>query len=74
MTLFPGKARALERTPGNEVVEGNVDRALQRMRADLDASAQPRSYTPANPGDWASPPPTTIQEALDRLAAATPGA
>lgn len=31
-------------------------------------------YTPANSGDWAGSPPTTIEEALDRLAAATPGA
>jgi hypothetical protein len=28
------------------------------------------SYTPANPGDWEGDPPTTIQEALDRIAAA----
>ena len=32
------------------------------------------SYTPANPSDWNSPPPTTIQAALDRLAAFSPGA
>ena len=28
------------------------------------------SYTPANPGDWNSPSPTTIQAALDRIVAA----
>lgn len=27
------------------------------------------SYTVSTPGDWASPPPTTVGEALDRLAA-----
>jgi len=32
------------------------------------------AYSPATPGNWASPAPTTIAAALDRLAAATPGA
>lgn len=27
------------------------------------------AYTPTNPGDWIAPPPTTVQEALDRIAA-----
>ncbi|MCR2804346.1 exosporium leader peptide [Paenibacillus soyae] len=27
------------------------------------------AYTPANPADWAAPPPSTVQEALDRIAA-----
>lgn len=27
------------------------------------------AYTPGNPADWAAPPPTTVQEALDRIAA-----
>ena len=31
------------------------------------------AYTPTVAGNWAAPP-TTVQEALDRLAAATPGA
>ena len=31
-------------------------------------------YDPADPADWAVPPPTTIAEAVDRLAAANPGA
>lgn len=31
-------------------------------------------YAPAVPGDWANPPPETVGEALDRLAAANPGA
>ena len=31
-------------------------------------------YAPAVPGDWAVPPPETVGEALDRLAAANPGA
>jgi len=31
-------------------------------------------YTPGVPGNWAGAPPTTVQEALDRIAAKTPGA
>ncbi len=31
-------------------------------------------YFPATPGDWAGTAPATVAEALDRLAAATPGA
>lgn len=31
-------------------------------------------YAPDDPSDWASPPPVTVAEALDRLAAANPGA
>jgi Collagen triple helix repeat (20 copies) len=27
------------------------------------------AYTPTNPADWTAPPPTTVQEALDRIAA-----
>lgn len=57
-----------------EAAEGNFERALSRMREDLDGNAQPRAYTPGDASDWASPPPTTIQEAIDRLAAANPGA
>jgi hypothetical protein len=26
-------------------------------------------YTPVNPANWIAPPPTTVQEALDRIAA-----
>jgi hypothetical protein len=33
-----------------------------------------QEYTPAVPGNWAGPAPTTLAEALDRLAAANPGA
>jgi hypothetical protein len=31
-------------------------------------------YSATTPADWAGDAPTTIQEAIDRLAAATPGA
>lgn len=55
------------------LLQGNVEAALSRVRKDVDAKTD-GSYTPANAADWASPPPTTIAEALDRLAAANPGA
>lgn len=32
------------------------------------------AYTPAVPGNWAGTPPTTLKAAIDRLAAANPGA
>jgi hypothetical protein len=32
-----------------------------------DASGE--AYTPGNPGNWVAPAPTTVQEALDRIAA-----
>jgi hypothetical protein len=38
-----------------------------------DTTAFWASYSPAQPGDWATSPPITIAEALDRLAAAVPG-
>ena len=48
----------------------DTELALSRLRNDL----QTQAYAPAIPGNWNDPPPTTVQEALDRLAAANPGA
>jgi hypothetical protein len=36
--------------------------------------AEAQLYAPATPGDWAGPAPVSVAAALDRLAAATPGA
>jgi hypothetical protein len=36
--------------------------------------ARGEKYTPTTPGDWAATPPDTVGEAIDRLAAANPGA
>lgn len=36
----------------------------------IEPEVEDGSYTPAVPGDWANPDPTTVAEALDRLAAA----
>ena len=34
-----------------------------------DAGYVTGAYSPANPGQWVTPPPATVAEALDRLAA-----
>lgn len=49
----------------------DTELALSRLRTDAAAAtAEAALYTPANPTDWASPRPTTIIEALDRIVAA----
>jgi hypothetical protein len=65
---------------GNLTVEDDTiysDLAAWRFSADGNLTLPAGgtiSYTPAAPGNWAGDPPTTIQEALDRLAALNPGA
>ena len=63
----------LQRTgdPRNRAIEDRVEAALQRAReaASSEATAA-SSYTPASSADWNNDPPTTVQEALDRIAAA----
>lgn len=48
-------------------LQRDVTAALERTRAAAESAAE--SYEPADPSSWASPPPTTQDEALDRLAA-----
>lgn len=51
--------------------------ALKRVRDDISSlTAAQVSYTPADASDWdaTAGPPSTVAEALDRLAAANPGA
>lgn len=48
----------------------DLEAYLQRLSDETDASF---SFQ-ANPADWADPPPTTLAEAVARLAAANPGA
>lgn len=45
-------------------LEGNMQRHLDGVRADM------QTYTPGNAAHWVAPAPTTIAQALDRLAAA----
>jgi hypothetical protein len=55
--------------PGMDALEGNMQRALDQVRARTDTLAgQP--YAAAAPADWSGSPPRTVGEALDRIAAA----
>lgn len=54
---------------------GQHQRAFVEVAKDIDdlearLDAHEISYTPADSADWVSPAPTTIGDALDRLAAA----
>lgn len=55
--------RALEGMGG--ILQGDLDEAFSSIRTDLDAAG---NYAPARAADWQSPPPTTLAEALDRIA------
>ena len=47
----------------------DVQRALDALGADVGSlSASDIAYTPANSSDWTPPLPTTVANALDRLA------
>lgn len=58
------KRRIVESTGFNQDQIGGIQRAFDGL------DAYSIAYTPADTSDWASPPPTTVGEALDRLAAA----
>lgn len=49
------------------LVQGDIEEAFSSVRRDLDAAG---SYSPAVAADWSGTPPSTIAEALDRIAAA----
>lgn len=52
-------------------LERNVRNALDQMRSQyLAMAASDVSYTPTTPSNWSGTAPTTVQQALDRLAAA----
>lgn len=64
----------LERSgrPELEQLERNVQRALDRVSVRTRGLATPSeasAYTPSTPADWSGDAPTTIGEALDRIAA-----
>jgi len=48
-------------------LQSDLEGTLRRAKASTLSEAQ--AYAPSTVGDWASPPPKTVQEALDRLAA-----
>lgn len=47
---------------------------LESAMSGLDSSIEEAVAFEAETADWADPPPTTLAEAVARLAAATPGA
>lgn len=53
-----------------DAAEGFRDEA-ETFKDEAEAAA---TYTAGTPADWAGAAPTTVSEALDRLAAANPGA
>lgn len=54
------------RLPGAiDRTHADIEAAFARHRNDL----QTQAYAPGNADDWATPAPTTVTEALDRLAA-----
>ena len=66
---MPRPRYPLESTGG----EGGSARALARVSLDIDALNESLSavpYTPASSSDWSGSPPTNLQQALDRIAAA----
>lgn len=57
--------------PAFVALENNVRRALERADAAArSAQTAAQAYTPADPAAWSGSPPATVQEALDRIAAA----
>lgn len=57
--------------PDHSTLEGNIRRSFDQVTAGVNGlAATGISYVPGNPSDWVSPAPTTVQQALDRLAAA----
>jgi hypothetical protein len=75
---MPSKRYRLESTGIPAGVHGAHQRALGEVARDVGSieeqigalDASQIAYTPTTSGDWVAPAPTTVQDALDRLAAA----
>lgn len=50
--------------PNGDRLQADANRAIRELEGEVDA------YTPADAASWASPPPRSLREAVDRLAAA----
>ncbi len=67
--MSAGRRHRLEGTGFDQRQVGGVQRALDGIAVDLDGLEESAAaYTPGDATDWASPAPTTIKAALDRLA------
>lgn len=74
----PGTGNLIVNNTGQSIIiDATVDSIPIRSKVTLTGSTTLRrlddafglAYTPAVPGNWVAPPPTTVQEALDRMAA-----
>ena len=71
--MSPPRRAALATTgrPEHVHLESNVRQSLDAFHADLLAlDAADVAYTPGSAASWVAPLPATVQEALDRIAAA----
>lgn len=69
--MAPPRRPVLESTAGAEGQDRRVQRALDGLHQDMSGlDAGDVAYTPSSAASWVSPAPTTVQQALDRLAAA----
>lgn len=57
-------------TTANDRQGDSLRAAFQKINANFTELYTNTAYTPSTPGDWDSDAPTTISEALDRLATA----
>jgi hypothetical protein len=53
--------------PGLGQLQAEIERTTTKLAGRLDSAGD---YTPGDPDKWADPPPTSITDALDRLAKA----
>lgn len=52
-------------------MHGDLERALGTLGSEINsAQSAAESYSPGNASHWSSPAPSTVAEAIDRLAAA----
>jgi hypothetical protein len=51
-----------------------IEEAMDAADSAAAAAAAAEAYAATTPADWAGSAPTSVAEAIDRLAAATPGA
>ncbi len=57
-------------TTANDRTGDSLRVAFQKINDNFAELYNSGAYTPTTTDDWASPAPTTVEEALDRLAAA----
>lgn len=69
-TKIMGKKITVDDPSDGDLLRYNGETHQWESYTPADAGA----YTPGSPSDWNETAPTTIQQAIDRLAAANPGA